>query len=42
VLFGAGVRLFERIDADRIALEPVSAEPSPTGVTHLSYAVRPR
>jgi dihydrofolate reductase len=41
VLFGSGVRLFEAIDADRIALEPVGAEP--TGrVTHLSYAVRER
>ncbi|MFC7621454.1 dihydrofolate reductase family protein [Microlunatus sp. GCM10028923] len=42
VLFGVGVRLFEGIDADRIALEPVSAQPSPNGVTHLTYAVRQR
>ena len=41
VLFGAGVRLFEGVDADRIALRPVRAEPSPR-VTHLTYAVRER
>ncbi|WP_100448539.1 dihydrofolate reductase family protein [Glycomyces xiaoerkulensis] len=41
VLFGTGVRLFEGVDADRVALEPVGAEPSPR-VTHLTYAVRER
>lgn len=41
VLFGAGVRLFEGVDANRIALEPVRAEPTQR-VTHLTYAVRKR
>ncbi len=41
VLFGSGVRLFEGVDASRVALDPVSAEPSPR-VTHLTYAVRER
>ena len=41
VLFGAGVRLFEGVDAGRVALEPVRAEVSPT-VTHVTYAVRER
>ncbi|GAB3799781.1 dihydrofolate reductase family protein [Micromonospora zhanjiangensis] len=41
VLFGSGIRLFENVDADRIALEPVRSEPSPR-VTHLTYAVRRR
>jgi dihydrofolate reductase len=41
VLFGAGTRLFEAVDAGRVALEPVRAEPSPR-VTHLTYAVRDR
>ena len=41
VLFGSGIRLFEAIDADRIALEPIAAEPTER-VTHLSYAVRER
>ncbi|HEX4222578.1 MAG TPA: dihydrofolate reductase family protein [Pseudonocardiaceae bacterium] len=40
-LFGSGIRLFDGIDADRIALDPVNAEPSPR-VTHLTYAVRTR
>ena len=41
VLFGSGIRLFEGVDAGRVALEQVSAEP--TGrVTHLTYAVRER
>ena len=40
VLFGSGIRLFEGVDAGRVALEPVRAEPSPR-VTHLTYAVRP-
>jgi dihydrofolate reductase len=41
VLFGSGIRLFEGVDAGRVALEPVRAERSPR-VTHLTYAVRPR
>lgn len=41
VLFGSGIRLFEGVDAGRVALEPVRAEPSPR-VTHLSYAVGTR
>jgi dihydrofolate reductase len=41
VLFGNGIRLFEGVDAGRVALEPVHAEPSPR-VTHLTYAVRER
>lgn len=41
VLFGAGVRLFEGVDAGRVALEQVRAEPSPR-VTHLTYTVRER
>jgi dihydrofolate reductase len=41
VLFGSGVRLFEGVDAGRVALQPVRAEPSPR-VTHLTYAVRER
>ena len=41
VLFGSGVRLFEGVDAARVALEPVSAETTQR-VTHLTYAVRER
>ena len=41
VLFGAGTRLFEGVDADRVALDLVCAEPSPR-VTHLTYALRKR
>ncbi|GID91376.1 dihydrofolate reductase family protein [Amorphoplanes digitatis] len=41
VLFGAGIRLFDGVDASRVALEPVRAEPS-SRVTHLTYAVHPR
>jgi dihydrofolate reductase len=41
VLFGSGIRLFDGVDAGRLALEPVRAEPSPR-VTHLTYAVRQR
>jgi dihydrofolate reductase len=41
VLLGAGVSLFEGVDAGRVALDPVRAEA--TGrVTHLTYAVRER
>jgi len=41
VLFGSGIRLFEGVDAGRVALEPVRAEPAQR-VTHLTYAVRER
>jgi dihydrofolate reductase len=41
VLFGTGIRLFEGVDAARVALVPVRTESSPR-VTHLTYAVRPR
>ncbi len=41
VLFGSGIRLFEGVDAGRVALELVRAEPTPR-VTHLTYAVRER
>ncbi|MGO1944402.1 MAG: dihydrofolate reductase family protein [Ancrocorticia sp.] len=41
VLFGTGVRLFERVDASRVALEQVHSEVSPR-TTHLSYAVHQR
>src|SRR5687767_15333320 len=41
VLFGSGVRLFEGVDAGRVALEPISAEPTQR-VTHLTFAVRER
>src|SRR3989442_15150308 len=36
VLFGSGIRLFDGVDASRVALEPVSTEPS-ARVTHLTY-----
>ena len=36
VLFGSGIRLFEGVDAGRIALEPVHAEPTQR-VTPLTY-----
>ncbi len=41
VLFGSGIRLFEGVDAGRVALVPVRAEPTQR-VTHLTYAVRRR
>ena len=41
VLFGSGIRLFEGVDARRVALEQVHAESSER-VTHLTYAVRRR
>ncbi|HEV2236035.1 MAG TPA: dihydrofolate reductase family protein [Ktedonobacterales bacterium] len=41
VFFGAGVRLFERIDRRAVRLEPVAALPSPR-VTHLRYVVHKR
>ena len=41
VLFGSGIRLFEGVDAGRVALQQVRAEPTQR-VTHLTYAVRQR
>ena len=41
VLFGAGIRLFDGVDAGRVALEQIRVEPT-TRVTHLTYAVRTR
>jgi len=41
VLFGSGIRLFEGVDAGRVALEPVRSEAS-SRVTHLTYVVHPR
>jgi dihydrofolate reductase len=41
VLFGSGIRLFEGVDASRVALEQVRAEPTQR-VTHLTYGVRRR
>jgi dihydrofolate reductase len=41
VLFGSGIRLFEGVDAARVALDLINAEPSQR-VTHLTYAVRQR
>ena len=41
VLFGSGIRLFEGVDAGRVALEQVRAEPTQR-VTHLTCAVRER
>ena len=41
VLFNSGIRLFEGVDAGRVALEPLRAEPKQS-VTHLTYAVRER
>jgi dihydrofolate reductase len=41
VFFGAGTRLFDGVDASRVALEQVRAESS-SRVTHLTFAVHPR
>jgi dihydrofolate reductase len=41
VLFGVGIRLFEAVDAGRVALDLVGAQPSPW-TTHLTYSVRER
>ena len=41
VLFGTGIRLFEGVDASRVALEQSRVEPSPRAA-HLTYAVRQR
>ncbi|AXE37571.1 dihydrofolate reductase family protein [Acidipropionibacterium virtanenii] len=42
VLFGKGVRLFEGVDAARVALEQIGSESSSPLATHLTYAVRDR
>lgn len=42
VLFGKGVRLFEDVDAGRVALDQICSESSSSRVTHLTYAVRDR
>jgi dihydrofolate reductase len=41
VLFGSGVRLFDGVDAGRVALEQVHSEPTQR-VTRLTYTVRAR
>ena len=41
MLFGSGIRLFDGVDAGRVALEQVGVEHSPR-VTHLTYTVRAR
>jgi dihydrofolate reductase len=41
VLFGAGIRLFDRVDPDRLALNQVRTAAS-TRVTHLTYTVGKR
>jgi len=41
VLFGAGIRLFDRVDPARLTLNQVSAAASPR-VTHLTYTVGKR
>ncbi|MGX9887954.1 dihydrofolate reductase family protein [Streptomyces sp. NPDC002276] len=41
VLFGTGTRLFDGVDASRVALEPVRSQAS-SRVTHLTYTVRSR
>lgn len=41
VLFGSGIRLFEGVDASRVALELVRTEPCQR-VSHLAYRVRER
>ena len=38
ILLGGGVRLFDNVDADRLAFEPISAVHSPA-VSHLRYRV---
>ena len=41
MLFGSGIRLFEGVDAGRVALQQVRAEPTQR-VTHLTYALQER
>jgi hypothetical protein len=38
---GAGTRLFDGVDASRVALQPVCSDPT-SRVTHLTYAVHQR
>ncbi|MFI1918279.1 dihydrofolate reductase family protein [Nocardia sp. NPDC020380] len=42
VLFGSGIRLFEGVDASRVALEQIRSESSSPRATHLTYTVRKR
>jgi dihydrofolate reductase len=42
VLFGAGTRLFDNVNAAQLACEQIRAEPTAANVTHLTYAVRQR
>jgi dihydrofolate reductase len=39
VLFGSGIRLFDGVDASKVALEQINSESS-SRVSHLTYAVR--
>jgi len=41
MLLGSGIRLVEGVDAGRVALEPVRAEPTQRA-THLTHALRER
>jgi dihydrofolate reductase len=41
VLFGTGIRLFDRVDADHLALDQVRGDASPR-VTHLTYTAAKR
>ncbi len=41
VLFGSGIRLFEGVDAGRVALEPVRAEPTQRVILSRSGRVAP-
>jgi len=41
LLFGSGIRLFQGVDAARVALQPIHAH-STQRVTHLTYSVRMR
>lgn len=42
VLFGKGLRLFDAVDASRVALEQIGSESSSSLVTHLTYRVSQR
>jgi dihydrofolate reductase len=41
VLFGTGIRLFDRVDSDRFALDQARVDVS-SRVTHLTYTVAKR
>ena len=41
VLFGTGIRLFDRVDPDRLALEQTRTDAS-ARVTHMTYTVGKR